>query len=176
MCVKRIKLSLQLEELGRSEELGGQKQGSSWSLGDLPLWRFCSWLPLCIIYPAILRSFHPEASRPNPLVCFSPRPEEERNPFLWVLSLHTGFPGSSGVKILPAMQEIWETLVQFLGWEGPLEKGMATHSGILALRIPWTEALDELHSIGSQRVGHDWATQHTCTLHTAFSSSVFTRH
>ena len=40
------------------------------------------------------------------------------------------------VKILPAMQE---THVQFLGWEDPLEKGMATHSSILASEIPWTE-------------------------------------
>ena len=39
------------------------------------------------------------------------------------------------VKNLPAM---WETLVQFMGWEDPLEKGMATHSSILAWRIPWT--------------------------------------
>ena len=54
------------------------------------------------------------------------------------------------VKILPAM---WETWVQFLGWEDPLEKGKATHVSILAWRIPWT-----LQSMGLQRVGHDWAT------------------
>ena len=53
------------------------------------------------------------------------------------------------------MQEIKETRVQSLGWEDPLEVAMATHSGILAWRIPWTEALQ---SMGSQRVGHDWAT------------------
>ena len=45
-------------------------------------------------------------------------------------------------------------LVQSLGWEDPLEKGMATHSIILAWRIPWTEESDWLHSIGLQRVGH----------------------
>ena len=45
------------------------------------------------------------------------------------------------------------TWVQSLGWEDPLEKGMATHSSILAWRIPWT-----IQSVGSQRVGHDWAT------------------
>ena len=44
-----------------------------------------------------------------------------------------------------------------LGWEDPLEKGMATHSGILAWRIPWTEEPGGLQSMGSQRVGHDWA-------------------
>ena len=56
------------------------------------------------------------------------------------------------VKNLPAMQE---TQVQSLGWEDPLEKGMATYSSILAWRIPWTEEPGELQSIGSQRVGHD---------------------
>ena len=56
------------------------------------------------------------------------------------------------VKNLPAM---WETWVQSLGWEDPLEKGPATHSSILAWRIPWIEEPGGLQSIGSQRVGHD---------------------
>ena len=56
------------------------------------------------------------------------------------------------VKNLPAMQE---TRVQSLGWEDPLEKEMATHSNILAGRIPWTEEPGKLQSIGSQRVGHN---------------------
>ena len=47
------------------------------------------------------------------------------------------------------------TQVQSLGWEDPLEKGMATHSSILAWIIPWTEKLGGLQSMGSQRVGHD---------------------
>ena len=59
------------------------------------------------------------------------------------------------VKNLSAMQETW---VQSLGQEDPLEKGMAPHSSILAWRIPWTEEDDRLQSVGSQRVGHDWAT------------------
>ena len=58
------------------------------------------------------------------------------------------------VKNLPAIQE---TDVWCLGWENPLEKGMATHSGILAWRIPWTEEPGRLQSIQSQRVRHDWA-------------------
>ena len=49
------------------------------------------------------------------------------------------------VKNLPAMQE---TRVQSLGWEGPLEKGMAIYSSILALRIPWTEKPGGLQSVG----------------------------
>jgi len=56
------------------------------------------------------------------------------------------------VKNMPAMQEAW---VQSLDWEDPLEKGMATHSSILAWMIPWTEEPSRLQSIGSQRTGHD---------------------
>ena len=48
-----------------------------------------------------------------------------------------------------------ETSVQSLGWEDSLEKGMATHSSILAWRIPWTEEAGGLQSIDLQRVGHD---------------------
>ena len=59
------------------------------------------------------------------------------------------------VKNPPAMQETW---VQFLGWEDPLEKGMATCSNILAWRISWTEESGRLQSMGLQRIGHDWAT------------------
>ena len=51
-----------------------------------------------------------------------------------------------------------ETRVQSLHWEDPLEKGMAIHSSILAWRIPWTEEPGGLQSMGSQRVGHSWAT------------------
>ena len=56
------------------------------------------------------------------------------------------------VKNLPAMQETW---FRSLGWEDPLEKGIATHFSILAWRVPWTEELDGLQSMGPQRVGHD---------------------
>ena len=56
------------------------------------------------------------------------------------------------LKDLPEMRETW---VQSLGQEDPLEKGLATHSGILAWRIPWTEEPGGLQSTESQRVGHD---------------------
>ena len=56
------------------------------------------------------------------------------------------------VKNLPAVQE---TCIQSLGWEDPLEKGMATHSSILAWRIPWTEDPGGLQSMGLQKVRHD---------------------
>ena len=63
-----------------------------------------------------------------------------------------GLPGGSTVKNPPAMQETW---VQALGQEDPLEKGMATHSRVLAWRTPWTEEPGGLQSTGSQRVRHD---------------------
>ena len=56
------------------------------------------------------------------------------------------------VKNLPAIQKTW---VQSLGWEDPLEKRMATHSSILAWRIPWTEEPGKIQSMGSQRLGHN---------------------
>ena len=61
------------------------------------------------------------------------------------------------VKNPPAMQKRPELWVWSLGWEDPLEEGMATHSSILAWRIPWTEEPGGLQSMGSQRVRHDWA-------------------
>jgi len=56
------------------------------------------------------------------------------------------------VKNLPGMQEIW---VQSLGWEKPLEKGIASHPSILIWRIPWTEEPGGLYFMRSQRVRHD---------------------
>ena len=50
---------------------------------------------------------------------------------------------------------MWETWIQPLGWEDPLKEGMATHSSILAWRIPWTEEPGRLQSTGSQRVRHN---------------------
>ena len=64
----------------------------------------------------------------------------------------TSFPGGSVVKNLPAMHEI---RVLSLGQEDSLEEGMATHSSILAWRIPWTEEPGGLQSLELQRVRHD---------------------
>ena len=63
--------------------------------------------------------------------------------------------GDSVVKNLPVVQELRELRVQLLGREDPLEEGMASHSSILAWRIPWTEDPGGLQSMGSQRVRHD---------------------
>ena len=62
---------------------------------------------------------------------------------------------SLGAQLVMNFPTMWETQVQSLGQEDPPEKGMATHSSILAWRIPWTEEPGELQSMGSQRVGHD---------------------
>ena len=65
------------------------------------------------------------------------------------------------------MQELQETQVQIVGWEDPLEEGMATHSSILAWRILWTEEPGRVQSTGSQKVGHDWSDLvHTHVLYT----------
>ena len=70
---------------------------------------------------------------------------------VWIYPEDRGFPGGWMVKNLPAMQG---TQVQSLGWEDSLEKRMATHSSILAWRIPWTEP-GGLQSMESQRIRHD---------------------
>ena len=56
------------------------------------------------------------------------------------------------IKNLPVM---WETRARSLGWEDPLEEGMAAHSSILAWEMPWTEEAGRLQSMGVQRIGHD---------------------
>ena len=59
---------------------------------------------------------------------------------------------AQAVKNLPTMQETW---IRSLGWEDPLEEGMATHSSILAWRSPWTEEVGGLQTMGLQRARHD---------------------
>ena len=81
---------------------------------------------------------------------------------------------SGSVINLLAMQKTQKAEVPFLGWDDPLEKGMATHSRIFAWRIPGTEEADGVRSKGSQRVGHsgsDLARTHTNT-HIHVTSSV----
>ena len=77
-----------------------------------------------------------------------------------------GSPSGSVEKNLPAVQETW---VQFLGWEDPLEKEMATHSSILAWEIPWTEECGGLQSMGSQKSQTQLSNQTTTTMPTAYS-------
>jgi len=72
------------------------------------------------------------------------------------------------VKNSPAMQETW---VQSLGWEDPLEEGMATIPIFLPGESPWTEKPGGLQSMGSQRVGHNWATKQS--THTFLKSTIW---
>ena len=65
--------------------------------------------------------------------------------------------GSMMAQMVKNPPAVWETWVGSLGWEDPLEEGMATHSSILAWRTPWTKEPGELQSMGSQRLRHDWA-------------------
>ena len=82
--------------------------------------------------------------------------------FVWRQGFIRGFLVAQLVKNPLAMQEPW---VRSLGWEDPLEKGLATHSSVFAWRIPWTEEPGGLQSMGSQRVRHDCMTEHA---HTGF--------
>ena len=68
-----------------------------------------------------------------------------------------GLPSGSVVKNPPAMQETQDMWVRSLGWEDPLEEGMAIYPSIFAWRIPWTEELGGLLSRGLQRLRHDWS-------------------
>ena len=79
---------------------------------------------------------------------------EESQRFTIYLCITRVFLVAQTVKNLPARRETW---VQSLGQEDPLEKAMATHSSILAWRIPWTEEPGGLQSIGLQRVPWAWA-------------------
>ena len=80
------------------------------------------------------------------------------NRIIWIATLKKKRASliAQSVKNLPAVQETW---VRFLGWEDPLEKEMATHSSILAWRIPWIEEPGRLQSMGVSRVRHDLKTK-----------------
>ena len=69
------------------------------------------------------------------------------------------------VQLVKNPLAVCETWVPSLGWEDPLEEVMATHSRILAWRIPWTEEPGRLQFMGSQKVWHDWATKHNTEIY-----------
>ena len=85
------------------------------------------------------------------------------NPSLWITSWHCWASlVAQRLKRLPAIRERW---VRSLGQEDHLEKEMATHSSVLAWRIPWTEEPGRLQSMGSQRVGNNWAASLSLSWH-----------
>ena len=85
--------------------------------------------------------------------------QQQQHSKAWAGPEHSqqGFPDGSVWRIRLPVQGTWETWVSSCCLEDPLEEEMATHSSILAWRIPWTEEPGGLQSLGSQRVGHDWA-------------------
>ena len=95
--------------------------------------------------------------------CFSvlPSPQVGQGVIEWAEIGYFRFPHIGSLKIFPVAQMVknlsamQETQVQSLGREDPLEKGMATHSSIVAWRLSWTEEPGGLQSVGSQRVKHD---------------------
>ena len=94
-----------------------------------------------------------------------------------------GFPGGASGKESACQCRNRETWVRSLGWEDPLEEGMATHSSILegmathssilAWRIPWTEEPGSLWSMGSHRVRHDWSNLTRTHMHARSASQAF---
>ena len=83
------------------------------------------------------------------------RNEAENSPTKLIYIFKAVSLASLVVQRLKRLPAVWETWVRSLGREDPLEKEMATHSSILAWRIPWTEEPSGLQSTGSKRVGHD---------------------
>ena len=72
------------------------------------------------------------------------------------MGIQSLFPlGLTVAQTVKCLSTMWETRVRSLGQEDPLEKEMAIHSSTIAWKIPWTEELGSLQSMGSQRVGHD---------------------
>ena len=76
-------------------------------------------------------------------------------------------------QMVEHLSAMLETRVQSLGWEDPLEKATAPHFSTLAWKIPWTEEPDRLQSLGSQRVGHDWATLFTYCFKERENGSIY---
>ena len=85
---------------------------------------------------------------------------------IWEINLLWSSRASLVAQLVKNLHAVQETQVWSLGGEDPLEKGMATHSNILAWRTPWTEESGGLQTTGSKRVGHDWLS-YTFSFHFA---------
>ena len=108
-----------------------------------------------VLYLSVLSLLPDTCNSPSFLLLFCPS---------WVTNITDrnacgASPVAQLVKTQLSMQKIQEAWVLSLGWEDTLEKEMATHSSILAWKIPWTEESGGVQSMGSQRVGHHWATE-----------------
>ena len=92
---------------------------------------------------------------PNPIWCY------QKGEIWTEIDMGRGTRTSLVAQTVKRLSTMWETWVQSLGWEDPLEKEMAIHSSTIAWKISWTEEPGRLQSMGSQRVGHDWVTSHS---------------
>ena len=121
-------------------------------------WSIISLLVLCIggcgLWKLVQAKIRTRKRRWHSMSASAWWPQQKIVNFETYFKLYWVAPLAQTVKNTPAR---WETWVQSLGWEDPIEECMATHSSILAWRILWTEEPDEIESMGLQRVGHDWA-------------------
>ena len=171
---------LKVGALGRSKRMGwgGRwEQGSGWGIHVNPwLIHVNAWqnpLQYCKVIHLQLTKINGKKKKTKTSP-FSVPPSPWQPPFhflsLWIWLLWvdyiraimqhlsfcywlTSFRASLVAQLEKNLPVMWETSVQSRGWEDPLEKNMATHTGILAWRIPWA-----VYSMGSQRVGHNWVT------------------
>ena len=116
------------------------------SVGGMPLNPLCLALPFLTSQLVSLVSLYPQP--PETIVLLLP------TPLLYAVPFTRVFRASLVVQTVKRLLTMWETRVQSVGWEDPLEKEMATYSSTLAWKIPWEEP-SRLQSMGLQRVGHD---------------------
>ena len=139
-----------MEEPGRLQSMGSLRVGHNWAT-SLSLFHFHALEKEMATHSSVLAWRIPGAGEPGGLTSMG----SHRVGHDWS-DLAAG--GAQTVKRLSTMRE---TLVRSLGREDPLKKEMAVHSRTTAWKIPWTEEPGRLRSMGSQRVGHDWATSLT---------------
>ena len=131
------------------------KQSQKLFLNEISLYYIITWR----LFSLVDKDIHKRTKPPRTEVLKQTQDNSELESKVLLLSFLSSMVAQMA-KHLPTMRETW---VQSLGWEDLLEKEMATHSSILAWKIPWTEEPGRLQSMGSQRVGYDWATSlHRC--------------
>ena len=146
------------EEPGRLQSMWSRRVGHNWatSLSCID-WRR-NWQPTPVFLPG-------ESQGWSSLIgCCLWGPTESDTTEAMQQQQHSMFWASLVAQLAKNPPAMWETWVQSLVWEDPLEEGMAAHPSILAWRIPWTEEPGGLQSMGLQRIRHDWATKHTLFL------------
>ena len=153
-----------MEEPCRLQSMGSLRVGHNWvtslSLFTFLHWRR-KWQPTPVFLPGESQGWRiPGTGEPGGLLSMRlPRVRHDWSNLAAAAAATNTHTWTSlvaqTVKHLPIMREIW---VQSLGWKDLLEKEMATYSSVLAWKIPWMEETGRLQSIGSQRVGHNWAT------------------